>query len=1456
MSTNITTTVDIDLDTVEVTNSSTLDQVTTTCTADVDISETTSLVEGYKKEYSIVGDGLYASLSTDEAPLWLTSLIDSVVNASIANGMTDYDLLVQDVRNAIDTIDVAKNTYVQEIDVSAIADGIVTSKLETLNATYGETFATKADLTTAVAAAEYTIAQDISDLSVGFGEDLTSRITAVQTAFADADSALSDDITALETVFEDQEANLSALAEATSGLQTYIGLTSGGEPDGTGILSELAVLQKQADGTIDTYTGTHELLENDMDGDPDTTGMLFDQWPYALWVPMSGTTDPVATTREAYEGIVASQYDIEPHTVYHNTTADTYWEYHPITAGGWEEITASEYTSRLTTVRDLHIGDSYIRYEYDGGQKNYIEAYKFIKTVADTTAPYSTDPEGYGWAVVTDTAAQAAYVAALNAYALADGKISQFYAWYSPDDLPPQDQVINENTADEYTIPGASFMHWLDRGVLLSLVDNHHPSAVFMNNVNATGANENLGSDFREWAFSLAPNGYSYFDFNQDGTWNATDLLAIIDVYNSVYNLYYDPYGYYAHWEEVVRPSLMQQPWFTDEFLTTGWDVNTNVSTGDIVNAYNSDTRDYTLFTYNGSAWEQSGPEGIISQSTYFIDLKNEVIAPDGGYGNSLAALKLDSEAYADSEGVRVENKFGYNSDIILNGQYYKSGFGLDASGITSQTGDGTEGNAFDSEFWINAERFVLKSPTYPGVSASFTVTDSGLYLSTDYTEATRNEPKGEYSSLNTYYKGDVVTYNNSSFTALKTVTNITPSSDGINWQLLAAQGAGNETIYITSTQAPSTPSPSAATPTGWSSTLPVKTDNIWVSIGSKDLGVENYTWGAPAMLSEHTSNMLLSQKMLPWPEGVESSGAVTEGGTWLYYGQSVENSTVLIDDPFGGKSVAWRCTNKDTDVNDEGGFKSPAVTLPGTDKYYRISAFMRKSSSSGTSIMGLRDEEVTYWYPTTSSWVTTSSVSLFQSDLPSYDDWYLVVAHIRPYGDTSTELREDSGVYRVSDGVKVNSYVRDCSFTQDTTSVSLSLIGSLYGDSSTELTTSDIWNPRIDVMDDRAPTITELLRKSKQGQTFKEIFLYANGATAPALPSISGSYNSSTGAAEDEDNWVVTPSAPAAGESTWRTSLTLVKISDQSSWTNQDSAWGTAIKVSGTDAPIPWGAVTDYQDMYAYNMAALEEVNYSNFVSAGRYSFYTNGDYLLLGPTALLNTSTTEGVYFRGASSGFPAAADVDTILFCSKNEYNTDFSNTYNLLEEGTYIKYKTPNGEVIYIVNETTSIGTDYGFDVYLVKVSYISGSTYVSGTAGGNPVSFTFSLGQVGADGPAGAGFYGGSYTSIETVTANITSRFTAVTSRAPVLGDVFTQVNTSTDPSTSVSKRYNGTNWVAPELVVTGDMIVEGGITAQNLAATNLSGLFVDAGEITAGKLRSSDSNFIIDLNNKFITITV
>lgn len=358
--------VSVDTTSTNISINPSLDLVSTS-SQKVDIQNTEGTVTGHKKEYAIVGDSIYASVSQDEAPTWLTGLIDNVVTSSIAAGMTDYDLLVQDVLTAINSIDVAANSYVEQINITSIVDGIVASHLTTLNASVGATYATKVELSSVIATTETAIAIDISSLDVSLNNEITSQITNIQTAIAAADASLASDVTALTSAFASQNEEVSGNASAVQGLQTYVGLAhNGGLPDGTGVLSRLSIIERQTDGVILTLTGTYDV----MSGTGPTLDIVNEALPYATWLAAEST-------------IV-----------------------------GEEEW-----------VRASHVGDVYIKYSVDANyNKVYLAAYKFIKTSVDDSSPYSTDSYGYTWAAVTDTDTQNAYMVALQAYDLADNK--------------------------------------------------------------------------------------------------------------------------------------------------------------------------------------------------------------------------------------------------------------------------------------------------------------------------------------------------------------------------------------------------------------------------------------------------------------------------------------------------------------------------------------------------------------------------------------------------------------------------------------------------------------------------------------------------------------------------------------------------------------------------------------------------------------------------------------------------------------------------------------------------------------------------------------------------------------------------------------------------------------------------------------------------------------------------
>ena len=111
---------------------------------------------------------------------------------------------------------------------------------------------------------------------------------------------------------------------------------------------------------------------------------------------------------------------------------ETWFDTHDIVeVNGDISLAAEPYaTWVIEGTRDIHSGDSYVKYELDAyGNKIYISSWRFALTAVDV--PY-TDADGYAWVAVSDSRAEEAYQAALLAQSTADGKITTYYQTYPP----------------------------------------------------------------------------------------------------------------------------------------------------------------------------------------------------------------------------------------------------------------------------------------------------------------------------------------------------------------------------------------------------------------------------------------------------------------------------------------------------------------------------------------------------------------------------------------------------------------------------------------------------------------------------------------------------------------------------------------------------------------------------------------------------------------------------------------------------------------------------------------------------------------------------------------------------------------------------------------------------------------------------------------------------------------
>ena len=715
------------------------------------------------------------------------------------------------------------------------------------------------------------------------------------------------------------------------------------------------MLEKQTDGLIEHYTSTYDVVLNADDGDADTTELVLDALPYALWTNMAGTGVPVATTRPYMDYSIPvpaiDQATILENTLYTNDAftdvdVDKHYTY---SLGTWTAITEATFLSEEESLRAIHTADVYILYSEDTpGTIVFEGSFKFIKTSIDGSSPYSTDPEGYGWAVVTDTEASAAYALALEAKDLADSKRRVF----TIEPFPPYDegdlwvdnsvspQVIKVSTLDvptagvfnsgdwiladqyaqdfvnnTYTPDSAQLHRQLDGAIEYYFYDTYNAANGVVDLSAATGEPSALGIIDALWNTQelkdTANGNIVYFKDSKNAYWYQASTPAWIVVTDtSIYEALQaasDAQGaadgkvsqFYA-WGGVAAPAdyivtvvgggtdtvygddfhywfdsgtlYRQNPtWGSREQVPTTAGNGTYIATGDVLTVFDPVTGDIRVYSFNGTSWQTTGPTGIISTSKFFIDLENSVNGP-AGVAQAVTALELSSVAYTDGEIIGAESNFAYDSTLIVGGVIYESGFGIQSIG--SQTGTGAGGlPTFDSVFRVNAEKFILTSPSFPAVEAEFTITATGLLLSLDQTEATRNTVRGAHVQLNAggYNLGDMVTDNGSSYIAILDVPYNTSIGNATYWQILAIAGVDAvntryPTIFkkndptITDDTAGNFNDPLSGMEAGWTLSVPeITTNGDKVYSSSRTLtsdGTGQTNWSTPTVYAERVDGV------------------------------------------------------------------------------------------------------------------------------------------------------------------------------------------------------------------------------------------------------------------------------------------------------------------------------------------------------------------------------------------------------------------------------------------------------------------------------------------------------------------------------------------------------------------------------------------------------------------------
>lgn len=95
-----------------------------------------------KKEYSIVGDGLYTSTNDGPVPPWLDGILDNTIDSILGGHLSGITEVNRNLLDAIFALDVAHNAYNEMVHIDVRIDQAISSRLTTLNSRLDDNDAT------------------------------------------------------------------------------------------------------------------------------------------------------------------------------------------------------------------------------------------------------------------------------------------------------------------------------------------------------------------------------------------------------------------------------------------------------------------------------------------------------------------------------------------------------------------------------------------------------------------------------------------------------------------------------------------------------------------------------------------------------------------------------------------------------------------------------------------------------------------------------------------------------------------------------------------------------------------------------------------------------------------------------------------------------------------------------------------------------------------------------------------------------------------------------------------------------------------------------------------------------------------------------------------------------------------------------------------------------------------
>lgn len=304
----------------------------------------------------------------------------------------------------------------------------------------------------------------------------------------------------------------------------------------------------------------------------------------------------------------------------------------------------------------------------------------------------------------------------------------------------------------------------------------------------------------------------------------------------------------------------------------------------------------------------------------------------------------------------------------------------------------------------------------------------------------------------------------------------------------------GSNSIIIYSRDMLEPSQPTGASPAGWNvnpNTFDEWWGLLWQAFNINSLTEEpSGEWTPPLLVDEYTTNMFFR---FLWNEGTG------DYSKYLQYGTNANNEREILPTPFNMPDVVWKCIST-ADGDTDGGFYVPNIPIY-HHLTYRYSIWVKQMQRDGTILFGCDSNTLLY--------TGQSSDGLFWGgDVPQLNKWYLLVGYINSSEDNTGE-KTDAGIYDPETGKKASDTARFKTFKSRKTD-EVQMFRAYQGSALGIGAEVQFWGQRLDLCNNREPSISELLKQTAIGTPARsveiqgdQLFKYKDDFKGDPIPNV-----------------------------------------------------------------------------------------------------------------------------------------------------------------------------------------------------------------------------------------------------------------------------------------------------------------------------------------------------------------